>query len=643
MPNAERPAKKATRKKRTTTAKEATTAPKKAPEAKAEAADDFYERVAKDVGELTEQPFVLLNVPIWGWQYSGKTCALLTALHYCTPELHGMGLARVKDTDELHQLEESLERYRGLGLSTLAEATTARLTELNEQFFGDLEWPLGIDVAMHYLLEVRAASGPLGFVLFPDIMGGSYEKGDEVSKNAIANAHAMILLVDANEYQQATPKAKEYRDDILFIIQRCARDRVPTCVMITKDDEYQADSHLADETHANLTTLLERQQEGFVHSILRVSAIGDIEGDWSNAPPTAAARKPERLVQGWVWALHAALTKPREETLQRVPRINLKDATARQPRLSAETIPEIRIVRHQTGSPGTVLAAANRGRGSRFFVLDSDAGELTEVSIDSETDSEEVGRSIPIEEWQGHSPAAHATSGAVFLGPRETDSIWYAARGQSLARTPLPYPMAAWAPIADRSLVGVDGNGTVHTLSFSSGKWVDKDYRSDFIATGNLSLGVVTPESLVIVHNGAATAAIRVTDKGKLGALAGLKLAVRYDTPRAAINSLGIVAALKSDNSLVFGREKEQAAGPTLPGADAPFALADASGSLAWVTPDHRLRAALISGDKLRVTPPEQSPQLDEAPSGMSWSTDGNLLLITFPSGSWAWARRFGF
>src|SRR4051812_26913667 len=79
---------------------------------------NFFERIhaklAKRLSSRTADEKVLLNIPIWGWTGDGKTCALLTAIHYCEPIEHGIGLALVTDTTDLAGMEAETEQYRGL-------------------------------------------------------------------------------------------------------------------------------------------------------------------------------------------------------------------------------------------------------------------------------------------------------------------------------------------------------------------------------------------------------------------------------------------------------------------------------------------------------------------------------------------------
>lgn len=192
-------------------------------------------------------------------------------------------------------------------------------------------------------------------------------------------------------------------------------------------------------------------------------------------------------------------------------------------------------------------------------------------------------------------------------------------------------------------LAGLDDKGTIHTLSFSKGKWVDRDYRNAFMPGANLAMKHITRESIIVAHNGTAVAAVRVGDKAKLDALLTIDLAVRYDSPKVSINETSLVAAMKADQTLVAGRDQEHALGKAHAEAPVPFAIAENADIVGWMSADGRLHAADLSGNRLRITTPAHSPKPSELPSGMVWSRDGSILVVTFPNGTWLWARRLGF
>jgi hypothetical protein len=62
----------------------------------------FLEKISEQLKARRERnKNVLLNIPAWGWTGDGKTCALLTAIHFCDPAQHPLGFALITNTDEL--------------------------------------------------------------------------------------------------------------------------------------------------------------------------------------------------------------------------------------------------------------------------------------------------------------------------------------------------------------------------------------------------------------------------------------------------------------------------------------------------------------------------------------------------------------
>ena len=183
----------------------------------------------------------------------GKTCALLTAVHFSDPAQHPLSFALITNTDELVSLESSSEDYKGLNLVGTAVSTTARLRGLAAHFIDGNDWPPGTDEPSPYILAIRNVTATLGYVLFPDLKGGSYRELDDAARNVLQRAHAAILLVNPETYNRKTTDGKRYRDEILSRLHEFSEAHVPVCVMITKADLYQGQHEAADETHSHLT------------------------------------------------------------------------------------------------------------------------------------------------------------------------------------------------------------------------------------------------------------------------------------------------------------------------------------------------------------------------------------------------------
>ncbi len=240
---------------------------------------------------------------------------------------------------------------------------------------------------------------------------------------------------------------------------------------------------------------------------------------------------------------------------------------------------------------------------------------------------------------------AKTTAGAIFIGSRrDAEFLWHGLKGQSLVRTSLPYPLVCWTAVADTVLVGIADNGTVHVLHNKEGKWTGHDYHADFMEGANLVVEFIGRQKLVVAHNGAESAAIELDSRGKLGALAEVDLPVVFDTPDGLIGTTGFAMGRRADGTVVGGQHKEFVIGSTKPESEVPYAMATESGDFAWVSERNRLHAGVFKAQGVVCTSPAHSVALeDEAPNGMSWSPDGAVLLVTFPSKRWAWCRRFGF
>jgi len=235
---------------------------------------EFLEKISERLRERHEtSKHVLLNIPIWGWTGDGKTCALLTAVHFCDPVQHPLGFSLITNTDELVSLESSAEDYKGLNLVGTAVSTTERMRGLAERFIDENDWPPGTDEPTPYILAIRNLTGTLGYVLFPDLKGGSYREVDDAARNVLQRAHAAVLLVNPQTYYKKTTDGKRYRDEILATLHDFGRADVPVCVMITKADLYQGQDQAADETHKQLTMLID-QQTSIQALLCRVSVIG---------------------------------------------------------------------------------------------------------------------------------------------------------------------------------------------------------------------------------------------------------------------------------------------------------------------------------------------------------------------------------
>ena len=597
----------------------------------------FFKDVAERLAKLTGQP-PLLNIPIWGWSYTGKTCSILTAIHFCDALQHGLALSRIKDTSVLEPLQQR-DEYRHLNLASIAEATVQTVDDYSEAFFENSTWPTGTDTPVQYLLEVRSRVAPVGYCLFPDIKGGSYERADDAAKNALVGAHALILTVEAERYVGKGSKAKEYKDDVHGMIQKCVASNTPVLIMMSKVDDPDHDK-IKDEAHASLSVLL--SSFGDVPAEIREVSVIGIPGNHKEKPPPVEQRDPSSLVRAWVWVLDKALERARQKDVVQAPRTNLGAAHREKP-AGGERVRELRIIRNTAHTHGQVLCSLN-GRSDVFLFLDTKNAKLHEVVVHADQDRDEVRSSVTIDQWQPpESIVAFATEGAVFVGPCAADRIWSGTKGQSLAPHSIPTALETWCVVSDRVIVGLAANGTLHAIKFTGGKWVASDYKANFIEpTAMSACGFVHDESFVLCHNGEVVQAIDVTANGKFDAKRTVANAVKYDGRPVDINRLGYVAARKSDGTFVFGREQGTVAPALLEGTRS-FALAPDAPTVAWLNTERKLNAAVGVGGKWQLSAATEAAAVAEVPNGMTWGADGTLLIATFPNGQCVWAKRIGF
>jgi hypothetical protein len=365
----------------------------------------FLDNISQQLRQRNEpNEHLLVNIPIWGWTGDGKTCALLTAVHFCDPAQHPLSFAFISNTDELVSLESADEDYKGLNLVSTAIANTERLRGLAEGFIDGNDWPPGTDEPSSYILAVRNATATLGYVLFPDLKGGSYRELDEAARNVLERAHAAILLVNPETYQKKTTEGKRYRDEVLARLQDFGKAKVPVCVMITKADLYLGQDRAADETHAQLTILVD-QQKSLESLVCRVSVIGSArspdDDQFRGAAdgkqiPSVADRHPESMVKAWIWIVAQALCRPVEDIRRRLPAVNIGRTGNRSVDLGFQTIPELRQIGDFSGSPGRVLCATSDSPHAKAFTFLSGEGELLETvfEIGSQPQFKVVG-SIP--------------------------------------------------------------------------------------------------------------------------------------------------------------------------------------------------------------------------------------------------------
>ena len=607
----------------------------------AQEAAAFYDDVRKHLASRDERGAqVLLSIPVWGWVGDGKTCSLLTAIQYCEPLEHAIGFALVSDLTELRTFEEDIEEYRGLNLSSVAAATTQRLRELSEVFFDKAKWLPGTDEPAQYIVALRTVDRQLGYASLPDLKGGSFRENDAVARTVLfTGAHACIVLVSPERYGEPGTEGKRYRDEILSLLQRFARDSIPVCVMITKADLAPGPHQDVDSTHNELT-ILTAQQTKLKSKVFRVTVVGMPTEDASADPPLVGDRNPEQLLQAWVWTVDQALSRATDEIRLRVPAMHLQtSALSLVPK--PQTLAEVRRVGDYSAASGTLLCDSADDDHSRAFCFVATDGTISEALWDKtgELSTQSRGKA---DAWEPSSELdASYADGELLFGPRRNaNALWTGAKTALIERVGLPSQLISWCRVGSRRIVGLDPAGRLHSLRLEQRKWVQTSYLEGFISpTPIMACGALSSSPMMVVAvNGTAVHGVLLDADGTFGARVSPPFVLRFDTPQVAVSATGLAAAATAAGSLVLSG----ASGVQDVGAVSRFALTPNKPLVAAVGPDLRLSVMKSTGTAAVRSDPDFSPVLPASPNGMVWDRSGRSITVTFPDGTWSVFRPVG-
>lgn len=595
--------------------------------------DEFYKLVLDDTKRLALNSNVVINIPVWGFPGHGKTSSILTEIHYSKANVHGAALALVTDSEDIEDVCESYPGYSASDLVSIADSTRAYLTDMKERFFGQNEWPDATEQPAQYLLEIQGPSGLLGFVVIPDIRGGSFEEADSISKNALANAHAMIVVVRSSDYVDVdSPRAADYRKDVTRRIQRCAKAMIPTVIMLTMSDEYGKSGDPADQAEKELTNLVSFQSDAFkaVSKILRVSAVG-LEGDHRKKPPDARLRKPDKLIEGWTWAIHQALKQPREPVVARVPSIDLR-ADPETRRLTTVPLPTLRTIAELNGAFLSIVASASE---SDLFFAATNSG-VCEIAFSSKDDQLNIVREVNVKEQ--HGSHLKYSDGFLFLEGATPQKIWHGPRQGPLIPTLLPIPVQSWSPVSSNQLIAIVADGSLHLLRLDGDVWQDLHHLPAVFVPSSTAVSAYLPaEGLALAIDGNEVFGAVVQSNSRFGETRRPVIGAKFDLS-CSLNTDGYFVSTNSDSAIWAGREKAIVLGKSrlepLP------SIAPAAAMVSWVSPANKLRAASLVGR--RIISPDAGPEVAADVDVICMNSAGNLILMASATAISA-VKVFGF
>jgi hypothetical protein len=564
-------------------------------------------------------------------------------MHYTDSLVHGLSVTLVTDKDDISKLEGAADAYQGMNLQALAESTKTKLSDLNDTFINQGQWPPGTDAPSSYLFGLQSINSTVGYLVIPDLEGGRYSEADHVARTVLSKAHACVVLVPPDKYMATDAEGKRYREEVRARVRKCAEAGIPACVMITKADRF-LDQSVADETHKQLSVLIQ-SHDNFKAEIFRVSVISDQpqkdqKDDEQGSLPKASERTPYNMVRAFVWVIDQALSQSAASVRAKVPELGLRRAQVDSP-LVSDPIPELRKLGDYSGRPGIAVCAISP---NSFLFLNA-SGDLVSASFENGEFATETAGSVAGMSAPTARTVAFHVAGEILMSPNsKTDSVWVGPIGDELVKVPLPLPVVGWAPLNARGLVAVDATGKLHSLRYAEGKWNGVDFFPDFInPSERLVCAFVDKANEVVVTNGVKTEAAQVQAHGKFGDRRRPTLAATYDGEQCSINRVGVFAGLSAGYDLMIAvGTKVHNMGATRRETPAPFALCPSANYVARLGPDMRLAVGLVGADQLRVSEPQYSPPLPKDPDSMVWSTDGQLLIVTFPDGTYSAFRPAG-
>lgn len=605
---------------------------------------DFALQMAARFSQGSHDRNVVLSIPTWGWTGDGKTCALLTALHYCEVPDQPIGLAMINDVSELEALEASTDEYKGMSLAATAASTTPKLRALYEEFIDKCRWPPGTDEATPYVLALKGPRSTIGYAVFPDLKGGSFRESDESARIVIAGAHACMVLVNPELYGQRGTEGKRYRDEVASVVQRLAEAGVPVCVMITKADNFCDDKRSIIDKVQNSLTILAGGVDGAPVRIFRVSVIDDTKArDNGEGPPAADERKPKQLLAAWTWAVGHALAKPSDAIRGRRPPLQLRGGDMARA-VQTTALPELRRVGDYSGSLGRVLCSMGGTKPSFAFL--SEDGELVETTLQTDGDEDPATRTLGQVVGLDAAAELHAEvrrSEMIFGARTGANALWTYSATQGVRRTTLPFEVRTWSMVTSKRLVVVDAAGRLSSLHLDEEKWRQVDHLEGFVPSPSLARCVsIEAMPTILVADGAAVHGVDLDEDGRFGARVVPSLKIGYDENACELSPAGVAAAARSSSELVVARGAQQLVVGTLGPVARRFALAPQSPVVAWVDAELKLTAASFSTDDVVRTAADLDTPVGDGVTGMAWARDASALAVSFADGTWQLFRTLG-
>ncbi|WP_061247701.1 hypothetical protein [Leptospira noguchii] len=466
--------------------------------------EDYFLKMVKLFSDFTAPQFVL-SIPVWGWQNTGKTSSILSAGFFLDCMKNGVSLSVVNHLESLIELQEQNLWMKRAGIVETAKSSKLSYISGAKEIIEKNSWPPGTDSHIPYFFRIDKPNGPLGYLYIPDIPGGSFQEANQIASTVIADANAIIIIVDPEIYSNSNVLAKHYKDEIRNIIHYFANRNLPVAVFISKCDKY---SSISDVIIDNVHQQLQIVRDAIKHSsieIFRTSVIGSeleipksetqpIKEEKINSLPDSSHRQPDLLLKAWTWILYKAIRKVNENGLKHVVNIHPNINEMGKMNLSNIT-PDIREI-GSISNRDSIPILCMQGNKSNFEILTIDSNrsvkkfslKVNELNV-SVSESLEYG--IIHEFPENISEMRYQyINGYIIIGKRkEADSIWSGLLGEEIKKRSLEHPILSWDVIDQNSIITLNSNGKVSLLGMNTDDWISKKFISLF--TNNSSVATI--------------------------------------------------------------------------------------------------------------------------------------------------------
>ncbi|PJZ47554.1 TRAFAC clade GTPase domain-containing protein [Leptospira saintgironsiae] len=447
---------------------------------------EFFKNIVKKFTEI-ESDQIILSIPVWGWQDTGKTTSILTAGYFLNCVSHGISLSVVNYLDELERLQDQNDWMKKNGIIEVAISSKSIFLSASKDFIDNNSWPPGTDAHTPYFFRIDKPNGQLGYLYIPDIPGGSFQDATNEAIEVLESADGIVVIIDPQLYNRQNSLAKHYKDEIRGVLFASAKRKIPIAIFITKSDNFSGiDSAIIDDVNATLE-IIKSSVEAHDIEVFRTSVIGfeivneKIGTQDEKKLPESNTRKPELLLKGWIWllfkAIHRSIKIGVNDKINFHPSVSLGNRKS----LSSSN-PDIREIGSLTNQESypilsiqspkeqlDIISAANDGtlRKQIIKVKDSAISTGSVLELGKITDPPEDIFNLKFQ----------YNNGSLIAGKsKEADVIWSGILGEEIKKRPIENTIASWNAFSQNEILTLNNGGKISLISLNGDEWLTKKF-----------------------------------------------------------------------------------------------------------------------------------------------------------------------